>query len=407
MLTGDRLLNSFNIYELLLKLIENYKNINLLKYLLSVLSYANSPMSKVFLYKCLKLSNTSIKFKLYLMKLIRNIVSLHNSFVDFELLRHLTSLVLNPSSIINQYALSLINDCLGLNRELIDIFPASNFVPLNIFKNPNDFPASQQYHQLQLVNSKQMDRMYRQLLMNRLLSNRKLFHSMNQALYMSVHINEWLCDNMNFHFYKFAEKYLFLKHTYLNDSLIPRENIFNYVEDPITSFDDDDYDEDPTNADQNGLNLYRRSNHNFISNHSENRTIYDFVRLHLYSVLFQHDSTTIENLLSNNSSLRTDIDHHLRNIFESTKNCDNQNPTNADHVNNEDLIQHDKLKLSLWCLAALLNPIHISNVENIFNFEFSLHDCYNSIVKIRDSHPVFSIRSTAFYCIDFINCQKN
>lgn len=420
------LLDSFKIYDIVLKVIEASNDLVLMKLIVSTFNFQMSRNARNLLEKCLICSikpscDTSsdirqeiTEFRIYVLKLIfnifrSNILKFNALFIDILINSILVNEIFNPEKVHDFYDLNdqyvleltvnLIEYFINLRPDLVDGFFSMNIFNKDkiqslakLINNPNT--------QFCLKNSNLITTKLSFLLSRFLLSKKAICEMSLDEI--EVIINDWNKKNLDVKYFQLLERNIFngqaINPSYMDefDERISPDLLAN--------------NEDTTGNANEFIKLYRR-----INDLEKNHSIYSSVKAQIY-IPFHLNSAIIrfEKFRKNgyfiNDSFEEKHLESLRVIKEAATQdesfYDDAQTSNEVKLKNRNL---KDLKAALWRISSMCNCedgfkyMSILNSKNEKKMFANLFELMTFVIKIAESYPVLSIRGTAFFCLNYMS----
>jgi len=405
---GDSLVDSFKLYELIIKIIDATRDINIMKLIVSTFNYYVSVKSRSILEKCMSLScaksdcsyqdETSCaysEFKIYVFKLIFNIyrancVKFEAFFIDVILHTIVSSEMFNPDEELKAITSTNLNDQyvieLGLN--LIEYFLnhrpdlTSPLIQLNSFDHKNKTYMLKKL----LVDSDQLKmcikkhsllKVKTRLLMNRFWLNKLSVESFSLD-YLKEVANEWHAKKMDLKYFQLIERNFFQVNSINSCFVEEYEDRLAYG--------------DKSSSTGRFVQLYRR-----INEPNKNNDLYSALKAQSIPIHYNSILIRSKQFIENGYFLDDKLEDKLVNFIRKIKSESSQ----AGSVNDQ------TLKSALWSICSLCNCENGFNYLKILNNKYklfvNLFEFSSSIIKITESHGNLSVRATGFLCLNFFS----
>jgi hypothetical protein len=409
---GDKVLESFKIYDLILRTIETHKNLTLMKLTVSTLNYYVSSKARLILNKCLCISPNEYssnesreeynEFKIYTIKLISNIFRANNlKFEVFFLEIILNSLIISESwynevnrthsssnQILLEMCLNLIEYLVNLRPDFIDSLLKLNSLTIQAINNLKDLIGANR------KNSKILKIKIKLLLYRFRLSSKRL--DILKVDEFETILNEWDDDDMDYKYFQLVERYLFDANA-INQYFTNDFDDRNEIEQQI----DIESEEIKSN-----YKVYRKMN-----DPSKNYTSYlsskaqTYLPFHINKAVIRYGHFIAKNFYISEKFTKKVLSH-LDTIKLNILNM-KLNPKKNDWINGK---QVKALKTALWSIGSFLiceNGFkYISILNNQIKLFQNLFEFVTFLVKIVEDHPVLSVRATALHTLNLI-CKSS
>lgn len=386
---GDILLESFKIYDLLIRIIESAKDINIMKLIISTFNYYVSIKSRLILEKCMNLSVSQeteefiynySKFKVYALKLIFNTYRANSSkfeafFIDIIINSIITNLEMNTHDYFEiEFSLNLVENFLILRPDLI-----SPLIKLNsINENKIDLLKKLIVNNDQITNK--LIKIKTKLILIRLLLHKDSIETMSIET-ISQLASDWRTNKMDFKYYKLIERTLF------------NLNAINphYIEeiDETTRFDIETNEETKKGR---YVTFYRK-----INDPTKNDNVYSYSKSQSIPIHFNSILIRSKKFIENDYFINNEIEDHTVKQLKTIKNCQENNENCTDSM----------LKASLWSIGSLFNCENgfkyfqiLNQKHKIFTNLFQFSSC---LIKLTETYKNLSVRATGMMCLHLIS----
>ena len=367
---GDYLLNKMNIYDRINKFIDKCDDTNLIKYLISSLNYSySSTVSCVILVRCLssKKNPRSLKyvnFKIFVLKLIRNILYQEICVFDNDSIKIVINLFTDDSVVIREYALKLFDEVILFKPQIREYLIKNNLVPFETLKNFNKSKRDErQIHGWAFA----------QFVLNRFLLNlESQDENKFRTTYLNEIINNWIDTRMDTIYSEILDINSFDAYSVYLDFFDIQNGLSLQLNEPNVTFDDDS-EFDNTNIDGLSSHGYRQKSQTY----TKDVRMEIINPLHLYTAL---SVSSFDEIIKNNKVLEEQIWKQVKLIIKCAIILKDKN---------DDTVCIKNLRASLYAIACLCSTdegirwlIEQKNFENLENsFEF-----FTCFVKIAEDH---------------------
>ena len=277
---GNHLIDSFKLYDLIIRIIETSRDINIMKLIVSTFNYYVSIKTRTILEKCLCLTVVDSAeysysdFKIYTLKLIYNIFRACSSkfeafFIDIILQSVILQLENDSTYLSNQFSMEL---SLNLVEFFLNHRPdlVSQLYKLNTF-NTNKIDLLKKF-----LNEKQLNNLIKikiKLILNRLLLHKEAIGTISVEAIQQM-ANEWNNHKMSVKYYQLIERNVF--NLYSINSYFVEE-----YEDRLSFTTDSEATKTDTKSAERFIKLYRR-----INDSSKNNNLYSSFKAQIIPVHF-------------------------------------------------------------------------------------------------------------------------
>ena len=420
---GDVILESFKLYDLLIKIIETYRDVSLMKLIVCSFNYYISTKSRLILEKCLcqsvsNLENSEqkdkyIDFKFFSFKLILNIFRANKLkfevfFVDIILKSLLDDSQISfpnyistqpesyciPNQVLIEFGVNLVEYLINQRPDFIDSlliydeFVIERITNLKQFIQNKNGSYSFKNHKILCLKLN--------LLFFRFKLNGYNINKLDAKEILDL-IEEWDKLKLDVKYFELTETYL-LNSLAINPYFIEEYNEIENTSNEETTGSSESNNAAKVNNIKRDVKLYRKINHPNRSNHNCQDVISElYLPFHINTSLMKLDKTL--QILVSSEKFNQKISKYFSILKESICSINEKIPSSRKQIKN--------LKAALWALSSMCiceNGFQfISNMNKTFKIFKNLFEFIKVIIKITEEHSSLSVRASGYYCLNLIS----